>query len=189
MSGLPFEPPARAALSAAQTHVRFGHYFGFRRRALPSGWPCIIVVISVMSGFDKQLRDTFILGFNAHIEVIALNDVMTTHSRCDERRQLLEQAPSKAWRPSSLRRCSWRQPPTHIALKPKRHRALFARHRSGSGNHRSAACRTASSAENSMSAVTRSRLEACSPRITESKSAIRSTSPPARTCEKNAGRL
>jgi lipoprotein-releasing system permease protein len=40
------------------------------------GVAVLIIVISVMSGFDKELRDK-ILGFNAHLKVYSLTGVMT----------------------------------------------------------------------------------------------------------------
>src|SRR3954451_1328108 len=42
------------------------------------GVAVLIIVISVMSGFDSQLRDK-ILGFNAHIKVFQVNPV--THKQ------------------------------------------------------------------------------------------------------------
>src|SRR5690349_16043575 len=39
------------------------------------GVAVLIIVISVMSGFDKQLRDT-ILGFNAHLEITIPDQTM-----------------------------------------------------------------------------------------------------------------
>src|SRR5262249_42403655 len=42
------------------------------------GVAVLIIVISVMSGFDKQMRDT-ILGFNAHLSVIDTNEPITNY--------------------------------------------------------------------------------------------------------------
>jgi lipoprotein-releasing system permease protein len=42
------------------------------------GVAVLIIVISVMSGFDKQLRDT-ILGFNAHLTVYQVEHTMTNY--------------------------------------------------------------------------------------------------------------
>ena len=42
------------------------------------GVAVLIVVISVMSGFDQQLRET-ILGFNAHLQVGEIGQTMTNY--------------------------------------------------------------------------------------------------------------
>src|SRR5437867_6469871 len=42
------------------------------------GVAVLIIVISVMSGFDKQLRDK-ILGFNAHLKVLPLDGILTNY--------------------------------------------------------------------------------------------------------------
>jgi len=42
------------------------------------GVAVLIIVISVMSGFDRQLRDR-ILGFNAHLKVFCAGDTMTNY--------------------------------------------------------------------------------------------------------------
>src|SRR5258707_13266940 len=42
------------------------------------GVAVLIVVISVMSGFDKQMRDT-ILGFNAHLSIFEREHTMTNY--------------------------------------------------------------------------------------------------------------
>jgi lipoprotein-releasing system permease protein len=44
----------------------------------------LMVVIGVMTGFDRQLRDR-ILGFNAHIRVVAVDGPMTDYRRIMER--------------------------------------------------------------------------------------------------------
>ena len=67
MSGLPFELLlALRYLRPKRTFVSVITLISVAGVAL--GVAVLIVVISVMSGFDKQLRDT-ILGFNAHLEV------------------------------------------------------------------------------------------------------------------------
>ncbi len=67
MSGLPFELMlALRYLRPKRTFVSVITLISVAGVAL--GVAVLIVVISVMSGFDKQLRDT-ILGFNAHIKV------------------------------------------------------------------------------------------------------------------------
>ena len=77
MSGLPFELLlALRYLRPKRTFVSVITLISVAGVAL--GVAVLIVVISVMSGFDKQLRDT-ILGFNAHIEVTVPNDVMTNY--------------------------------------------------------------------------------------------------------------
>jgi lipoprotein-releasing system permease protein len=43
------------------------------------GVAVLIIVISVMSGFDKQLRDK-ILGFNAHLKVLPRGETMTNYT-------------------------------------------------------------------------------------------------------------
>src|SRR5512141_734755 len=42
------------------------------------GVAVLIIVISVMSGFDRQLRDK-ILGFNAHLRITPQNALMTNY--------------------------------------------------------------------------------------------------------------
>ena len=67
MSGLPFELLlALRYLRPKRTFVSVITLISVAGVAL--GVAVLIVVISVMSGFDKQLRDT-ILGFNAHLKV------------------------------------------------------------------------------------------------------------------------
>ena len=44
------------------------------------GVAVLIIVISVMSGFDKQLRDK-ILGFNPHLRIMAFNSTMKDYQR------------------------------------------------------------------------------------------------------------
>jgi lipoprotein-releasing system permease protein len=46
----------------------------------------LIVVIGVMTGFDRQLRDR-ILGFNAHVRVVAIDGPMTDYRQVMERVQ------------------------------------------------------------------------------------------------------
>src|SRR5689334_8052683 len=43
------------------------------------GVAVLIIVISVMSGFDKQMRDT-ILGFNAHLSIVDTNHPITNYA-------------------------------------------------------------------------------------------------------------
>src|SRR5207237_6269656 len=43
------------------------------------GVAVLIIVISVMSGFDQQLRDT-IFGFNAHVHVFEYGSPLTNYS-------------------------------------------------------------------------------------------------------------
>src|SRR5258706_4425041 len=44
------------------------------------GVAVLIIVISVMSGFDKQLRDK-ILGFNPHLRIVGANATVTDYPR------------------------------------------------------------------------------------------------------------
>src|SRR5947208_12352177 len=77
MSGLPFELLlALRYLRPKRTFVSVITLISVAGVAL--GVAVLIVVISVMSGFDKQLRDT-ILGFNSHIEIHVLNDAMANY--------------------------------------------------------------------------------------------------------------
>jgi lipoprotein-releasing system permease protein len=77
MSGLPFELLlALRYLRPKRTFVSVITLISVAGVAL--GVAVLIVVISVMSGFDKQLRDT-ILGFNAHIEISVPNQPMTNY--------------------------------------------------------------------------------------------------------------
>src|SRR3954454_3147946 len=67
MSGLPFELLlALRYLRPKRTFVSVITLISVAGVAL--GVAVLIIVISVMSGFDKQLRDK-ILGFNAHIKI------------------------------------------------------------------------------------------------------------------------
>src|ERR1044071_4384179 len=77
MSRLPFELLlALRYLRAKRTFVSVITLISVAGVAL--GVAVLIVVISVMSGFDKQLRDT-ILGFNAHIEISVPDEVMSNY--------------------------------------------------------------------------------------------------------------
>jgi lipoprotein-releasing system permease protein len=77
MSGLPFELLlALRYLRPKRTFVSVITLISVAGVAL--GVAVLIVVISVMSGFDKQLRDT-ILGFNAHIEVSVPDEPMSNY--------------------------------------------------------------------------------------------------------------
>lgn len=77
MSGLPFELLlALRYLRPKRTFVSVITLISVAGVAL--GVAVLIVVISVMSGFDKQLRDT-ILGFNAHIRVAVPGEIMTNY--------------------------------------------------------------------------------------------------------------
>src|SRR6185503_1901414 len=77
MSGLPFELLlALRYLWPKRTFVSVITLISVAGVAL--GVAVLIVVISVMSGFDKQLRDT-ILGFNAHIEIHVPEEAMANY--------------------------------------------------------------------------------------------------------------
>ncbi|HLX69037.1 MAG TPA: FtsX-like permease family protein [Verrucomicrobiae bacterium] len=79
MSGLPFELLlALRYLRPKRTFVSVITLISVAGVAL--GVAVLIVVISVMSGFDKQLRDT-ILGFNAHINVTVPGEIMTNYDQ------------------------------------------------------------------------------------------------------------
>jgi lipoprotein-releasing system permease protein len=77
MSGLPFElllalrylRPKRTFVSIITLISIFG---------VALGVAVLIIVISVMSGFDKQMRDT-ILGFNAHVHVFQSGSTLTNY--------------------------------------------------------------------------------------------------------------
>jgi lipoprotein-releasing system permease protein len=77
MSGLPFELLlALRYLRPKRTFVSVITLISVAGVAL--GVAVLIIVISVMSGFDKQLRDT-ILGFNAHVEITLPDDTLTNY--------------------------------------------------------------------------------------------------------------
>jgi lipoprotein-releasing system permease protein len=79
MSGLPFELLlALRYLRPKRTFVSVITLISVAGVAL--GVAVLIVVISVMSGFDKQLRDT-ILGFNAHIKVSVPHEQMANYRK------------------------------------------------------------------------------------------------------------
>src|SRR5512139_4311761 len=77
MSGLPFElllalrylRPKRTFVSVITLISVLG---------VTLGVAVLIIVISVMSGFDRQLRDK-ILGFNAHLRIFPSSGVMTNY--------------------------------------------------------------------------------------------------------------
>src|SRR6187401_2289811 len=79
MSRLPFElflalrylRPKRTFVSVITLISVFGVMLGVA---------VLIIVISVMSGFDKQMRDT-ILGFNAHLTILQQNSSMTDYGQ------------------------------------------------------------------------------------------------------------
>ncbi|HET7623968.1 MAG TPA: ABC transporter permease, partial [Verrucomicrobiae bacterium] len=79
MSGLPFElllalrylRPKRTFVSIITLISVFG---------VALGVAVLIIVISVMSGFDKQMRDT-ILGFNAHVHVFQSGSTLTNYTK------------------------------------------------------------------------------------------------------------
>src|SRR5436190_3128120 len=79
MSGLPFElllalrylRPKRTFVSVITLISVLG---------VTLGVAVLIIVISVMSGFDKQLRDK-ILGFNPHLKITEVGDVMNDYRR------------------------------------------------------------------------------------------------------------
>lgn len=78
MSGLPFELLlALRYLRPKRTFVSVITLISVAGVAL--GVAVLIVVISVMSGFDKQLRDT-ILGFNAHLKIVTPHRIMTNYT-------------------------------------------------------------------------------------------------------------
>ena len=77
MSGLPFELLlALRYLRPKRTFVSVITLISVAGVAL--GVAVLIIVISVMSGFDKQLRDT-ILGFNAHAEITVPGETMANY--------------------------------------------------------------------------------------------------------------
>lgn len=77
MSGLPFELLlALRYLRPKRTVVSVITLISVAGVAI--GVAVLIIVISVMSGFDKQLRDT-ILGFNAHLSVVMPRRVLTNY--------------------------------------------------------------------------------------------------------------
>ena len=77
MSGLPFELLlALRYLRPKRTFVSVITLISVAGVAL--GVAVLIIVISVMSGFDKQLRDT-ILGFNAHLEISIPDQTMSNY--------------------------------------------------------------------------------------------------------------
>jgi len=79
MSGLPFELLlALRYLRPKRTFVSVITLISVAGVAL--GVAVLIVVISVMSGFDKQLRDT-ILGFQAHIEISIPHETMKDYRK------------------------------------------------------------------------------------------------------------
>src|SRR5215467_15948853 len=79
MSGLPFELLlALRYLRPKRTFVSVITLISVAGVAL--GVAVLIIVISVMSGFDKQLRDT-ILSFNAHIKVTIPGEIMTNYDK------------------------------------------------------------------------------------------------------------
>src|SRR5690242_15347238 len=77
MSGLPFEILlALRYLRPKRTFVSVITLISIAGVCL--GVAVLIIVISVMSGFDKQMRDT-ILGFNAHLTIIDTNHPVTNY--------------------------------------------------------------------------------------------------------------
>lgn len=78
MSGLPFELLlALRYLRPKRTFVSVITFISVLGVML--GVAVLIIVISVMSGFDKQMRDT-ILGFNAHLTILQQNSSMTDYA-------------------------------------------------------------------------------------------------------------
>src|SRR5467141_1031279 len=79
MSGLPFElllalrylRPKRTFVSVITLISVLG---------VTLGVAVLIIVISVMSGFDKQLRDK-ILGFNPHLRIMEVNSTLKDYER------------------------------------------------------------------------------------------------------------
>lgn len=79
MSGLPFELLiALRYLRPKRTFVSFITLISVAGVAL--GVAVLIIVISVMSGFDKQLRDT-ILGFNSHMTISIPDEPMADYGK------------------------------------------------------------------------------------------------------------
>jgi len=79
MSGLPFELLlALRYLRPKRTFVSVITFISVLGVAL--GVAVLIIVISVMSGFDQQLRDK-ILGFNAHIKIFKPQEAMKDYPR------------------------------------------------------------------------------------------------------------
>jgi lipoprotein-releasing system permease protein len=79
MSGLPFELLlALRYLRPKRTFVSIITLISVAGVAL--GVAVLIIVISVMSGFDKQMRDT-ILGFNAHLTISDTNAPITDYAK------------------------------------------------------------------------------------------------------------
>src|SRR5215475_8315 len=78
MSGLPFELLlALRYLRPKRTFVSVITLISVAGVAL--GVAVLIIVISVMSGFDKQMRDTS-LGFNSHLTVVDTNQPMANYA-------------------------------------------------------------------------------------------------------------
>ncbi len=65
------------SLFAPEAHPRFGHYHYFYCVSI-SGTAVLIIVLSVMSGFDRELRDK-IIGFNAHLRITNLHNTMINY--------------------------------------------------------------------------------------------------------------
>src|ERR1041385_8165511 len=77
MSGLPFELLlALRYLRPKRTFVSVITLISVAGVAL--GVAVLIVVISVMSGFDKELRDS-ILGFNSHLKIYEPHEGLTNY--------------------------------------------------------------------------------------------------------------
>ena len=77
MSGLPFELLlALRYLRPKRTFVSVITLISVLGVAL--GVAVLIIVISVMSGFDQQMRDT-ILGFNAHLKISQASGLFTNY--------------------------------------------------------------------------------------------------------------
>src|SRR5215813_13478602 len=78
MSGLPFELLlALRYLRPKRTFVSVITLISVLGVAL--GVAVLIIVISVMSGFDQQMRDT-ILGFNTHLHVVQPRENLTNYA-------------------------------------------------------------------------------------------------------------
>src|SRR5438132_5280480 len=77
MSGLPFELLlALRYLRPKRTFVSVITFISVLGVAL--GVAVLIIVISVMSGFDQQMRDT-ILGFNAHLKIMGTEHLIENY--------------------------------------------------------------------------------------------------------------
>ena len=82
------------------------------------GVAVLIIVISVMSGFDEQLRDK-ILGFNTHLKILPRGETMTDYA-ARRAHGGLQPRTSRPWRRSSWARCWWRPSPRAASRRSAR---------------------------------------------------------------------